>query len=265
MIAMFEVASYHVRRRLRGTLALAVGISLVTLLYVGLWPSMEDLDLDQWIEEFPPFFQDMFGIIELNSIEGFLATELYTFIWTVLLGLYFGYLAAGTIAGDLERNRLDLTLSMPLRRRQLVGEQFLSLLVPVVLINAVVGTVVFLGAMAVGESIALDALLFAHAFSIPYFTVCLGIGLVLSALFSRADLAQRGTIGAIFVLWIVDSISETVNESWLGTISPSRYYSPSEILVEGATPIGEAAVLVGMTAVLLLVTVIVFDRRDIAG
>lgn len=260
---MLEIARFEARRRLRGTLALSVAIALVALLYVALWPSMEDLDLDEVFQEMPPFFQDMFGIVELGTIEGFLASELYQFIWMILLGLYFAYAGASVVAGDVERERLDLRLSLPVTRSRLLLEEFLALLVPVAVLNVIVGVVVGLGSFAVGESIDPASLALAHLFSVPYLTVCIGIGLVLSVVFSRADVAQRLALGVVFVLWIVESVSRTVDEEWLGTASPSRYYDPTGILVLETVDWVGVAVLVAMTALLVGAAVVIFRRRDL--
>lgn len=262
---MLETTRFQIRRRFTGTVGLTVGIALLVGLYLALWPSMEGLELDELFEDLPPFFQDMFGIIELGTIEGFLAAELYMFIWSLLLGLYFGYAAAGTIAGDLERNRLDVTLSMPVTRTRLLLEEFLALVFTVVFINLVLVLVIVAGVVALDEWIDLTYLGIVHLYSIPYFFACIGIGLVLSVLFDRADLAQRLALGIIFALWIVESLSRTVDQEWLGTIAPSRYYDPSEILVLETVEWLDFAVLVGMTAVLLVAAILIFRRKDLSA
>lgn len=262
---MLEIVRFQVRRRRNGMIALAIGIALLVLMYIALWPSMEGLELDELFEDLPPFFQDMFGIIELGTIEGFLAAELYMFIWSLLLGLYFGYAGAGIIAGDFERNRLDISLSLPVTRTRHLLEEFLAMFVVIVFINIVIGVVVFGGIVALGEWVDLTYLSLVHLLSIPYFTACLGIGLVLSVTFNRADIAQRLALGIVFALWIIESVSRTVDQEWLGTLSPSRYYNPSEILVLQHAEWMDALVLIVMSVVLLTAAVVIFKRKDLAA
>lgn len=262
---MLEITRFQTRRRLKGTIALSIAIGLLVLFYVAMWPPLADMDLDQLFEGFPEVFLDMFGIVELGTIEGFLAAELYQFIWTLLLGIYFAYAAASAIAGPFDRNVLDISLSLPVTRTRYLLEEFLALLVPVLVLNAVIGAAVMAGVVAVGEWIDPTFLALVHLFSIPYFVVCIGVGLVLSVWFDRADIAQRLAIGVIFVLWIVESVSRTVDREWIGTLSPSRYYAPSEILVLETVEALDAIVLLAMGTVLVAVAVVIFKRKDLAA
>ncbi len=262
---MLEIVRFQTKRRIRGMLGLTVAIGILVLFYIAMWPSMADMDLDQLFEGFPDLFLDMFGIIELGTIEGFLAAELYQFIWTVLLGLYFGYAAAGVIAGEFERNALDISLSLPVTRTRHLLEEFVASVVPIVVLNILVGALIVVALVLMGEWIELTDLVLVHALSIPYFMVCVGIGFVLSVLANRADMAQRLAIGIIFALWAIDSVSQTVDQAWLGLLSPSRYYQPSEILVLSTVEWLDGIILLAMTAVLLLVAVVIFKRKDLAA
>lgn len=262
---MLEIARFQSKRRLKGTLGLTAAIGALVLFYIAMWPAMADMDLDQLFEGFPDIFLDMFGIIELGTIEGFLAAELYQFIWTLLLGLYFGYAAAGVIASEFERNALDISLSLPVTRTRLLLEEFIALFVTVVVLNILVAVAIVAALVVLNEWITLADLALVHVMSIPYFTACIGIGLILSVTFSRADIAQRLAIGIVFALWAIDSVSRTVDMEWLGWLSPSRYYQPSEILVLSSVDWVDGFVLVVMTAILLLGAVFIFKRRDLAA
>lgn len=263
---MFETFRYGVERRLRGSLVLTVGISLLGAFYVSMWPSFADVDIDQFIEAWPPALREMFGVETLASIEGFLATELYHFVWVLLLGLYVAYTAAGLIAGDVETDRMDLLLSLPITRRRLLLERFGTLLVPILLLNTVVPVVLYGAILAVGESIDLTGLLAVHALSVPYLLCCGSLGLLLSVLLPRADVANRVALGGIFALFLIDSITAiTTDYEWVGLVSPSRYYDPSDILVQGTYDLAGAGLLLAATAVVVGVAIYRFERADIGG
>ena len=83
--------------------------------------------------------------------------------------------------------------------------------------------------------------------------------------FKRADIAQRLALGIVFALWIIESVSRTVDQEWLGTLSPSRYYNPSEILVLQHAEWMDALVLIVMSVVLLTAAVVIFKRKDLAA
>ncbi|MEA5386134.1 ABC transporter permease subunit [Haloarculaceae archaeon H-GB11] len=233
---MFEIVRYEGRRRARGTLALTVFVGVFALLIVGLFPSIEAAapGLEAYVESLPEAFRQGFGIEAIATIEGFLSTEFYQFVWLLLLGLYMAYAGGGAIAGDVETGRLDLVLATPVSRSRLIVETYLSLVVPIVTLNAVTPLVVFGSTVAIDESISFVDVLAVHLLSIPYLLVCASIGLVLSVLVQRADAAQRGGIAVVFLLFVVDSVTADTDFEWLGALSPTRYYDPTEILVDSS-------------------------------
>ena len=261
---MFEIARYESERRLPAAAAIAVGLSLFAALFLALAPSvLSTVDLDAYAEALPPAMRAAFGVEALGTLEGFLATELYQFGWVLLLGLYFAYAAGGTVAGDVERGRMDLLLSTPVSRARVVGEKFLSLLVPVVLINAVVAAVVYVGASAVADPLALSDVIAVHALSVPYLLCCVGVGLLLSVAVDRESLAQRGALGAVFGLFMLDTVTVNTDYAWLGALSPTRYYDPTAILVDGTHDLTGAAVLLVAAAALAAASALWFRRRDV--
>lgn len=263
---MLEIVGYEAEKRLKGTFALAVGLAVLALFFIAFFPSFADVDMDAYVEAFPPAFREAFGIEAIGTIEGFLAVEIYQFLWVLLLGLYVAYVGAGTIASDVERDRMDLLLSLPVSRTRVVGEKFLALAVPIVVLNVVVPVAVYGGVLAVGESVDAVDLAMVHALSVPYLLACAAIGLLLSTAFDRADIAQRVAIAAVFVLFLIDSISASAEDyEWIGRVSPTYYYDPTAILVEGSHDLVDGAVLLVAAVALVAIAVVRFRRADIGG
>jgi len=260
-----EITRYEARRRVRGTLALTLGVGLFGLLMIAIYPSIEasGVDFEAYAESLPPAVQAGFGIDAIATVEGFLAVELYQFLWLLLLGLYVAYTAGGTIAGDVESGRAELLLAAPVSRARYLVEKFLSLLVPVAVLNLVVPLFVYGGVLAVGESLSAADLLAVHLLSVPYLLACAGFGLFLSTLVPRADVAQRVAIATVFGLFLVDSVTVDTDYEWLGTLSPTRYYDPTEVLVESTYDVTGAVVLLLAGAVLVLASVAAFRRTDL--
>ncbi|WP_227355558.1 ABC transporter permease subunit [Haladaptatus salinisoli] len=267
---MLEIVRYEASRRYKSAVVLSVLLALLSVLMVALFPSIESsgADIDAYWESLPPAMKAAFGAsgggFSLTTIEGFLAVEIYQFFWLLLLGIYVAYVAGSLIAGDVERDRLDVLLAAPVSRSTVLVEKFVSLLPTILVLNVVVGAVVYGSIVAVGESASMVDVAMVHLLSIPYLLACGAIGLLLSVLFDRADIAQRGGLGAVFALFLLDSVSESAGVDWLGAISPTRYYDPTAILVSGEYDWAGAAVLLGATVALVLVSRAVFRRKDIA-
>jgi ABC-2 type transport system permease protein len=262
---MLEFAQYEGRHRVRGSLIMSGGIAALTALYVWMFPSVEasGVDLDAYVEAFPSALVEAFGIRSLGTIEGFLAAELYAFVWVLLLGLYLAYSAATTVAGEVEDGRMDMRLSLPVSRRRIVGEKFLSLLVPIVVVNVLTPIVVYLGVVLVGKSIAPADLVTVHALSIPYLLSCAALGLALSVAVDREGRAQRAALGLIFGLFMIESVVGGTGLEPVGGLSPTRYYEPSAILVDGHYDLAGAAILLGATVAIVLASQWWFGRKSL--
>ncbi|OYR71592.1 ABC transporter permease subunit [Halorubrum ezzemoulense] len=261
------IARYDAAGRARGTVVLTGLLSSFLLVFLAFFPSLAtaDVDLDAYVEAFPPAVREAFGIIAISSIEGFLAVEFYQFAWLLLVGLYLVYLAGGTIAGDIASGRMDLTLSAPVARRDVVIGRFLGLVPLVVLLNVVLPVVAYVGVVAVGETIAVERLAAVHALAVPYHVACVAAGIAVSTLLSRPGVAQRVALGGLFALFMFDSLVASTDYAAAGNVSPTAHYDPSAVLVLGEYDLTGAAVLLAATAVLLAIAIVRFRRADLSG
>lgn len=259
------VARYGARRRLRGAAVVAGGLSVLTVLMVSLYPGVAaNVDLDAYAESLPPAFQAAFGIEALGTLEGFLAAELYAFGWVLLLGVYFAYAGAAVVARDVETGRMDLLLSLPVRRRRLLAEATLPLFVPLIAVNVVVPVVVLAAVAWIGESVAVTDLVVVHLASVPYLLATAAVGVAASVVADRVAVAQRAAAGAVFGLYLVESVVADTDLAALGAVSPTRYYDPTAILVGGEyDPVG-AVVLLTAAVVVWAASSVYFTRRDVA-
>ncbi|AGN01027.1 hypothetical protein L593_05390 [Salinarchaeum sp. Harcht-Bsk1] len=257
-----EIARFDAGRRLKGSFALSVGIAFFALLFTSFFPSVEQIDVEEYTEAMPELFRELFNIQAMTSVEGFLAVEVYQFIWVLLLPLYVAYLGAGIVAGDADRDRLDVLLSLPVSRSRLLAGKSAALAPVIVLPNVIVPPVVYVGVLALGESIDPMALVAVHALSVPFFLACGAIGVLASVIVLDGDLARRVALAAIFALYLLESLSVVAEQDWIGAISPMRYYDPTEIMVDGAYDLVGVAALLAIAGVALGIATVRFQRVD---
>ncbi|ELZ31405.1 hypothetical protein C474_08887 [Halogeometricum pallidum JCM 14848] len=261
---MREIVRYETERRLLSAVALSVGLSLYAGLFFAIGPSMiQEIDFEQYAEAFPPALQSAFGVEAMGSLEGLFAAELYQFGWVLLLGVYFAYSAGALVAEDVENGRLDLLLSTPVSRVSVLLGKFASLLAPLLLVNAVVAAVVCFGGVLIDDPLPFVDVVMTHVLSIPYLLVCAGLGVVFSVFVNSGSVAQRGAPGVVFGLFMVESFVAGTDYEWLGTISPTHYYDPMAILVDGTYDLAGAVILLEAAALLVVLSVFQFQRRDL--
>ncbi|MEF8772762.1 ABC transporter permease [Halodesulfurarchaeum sp.] len=262
---MMEIMKYEARQRVKGTVTLLVIVSFYLFLLVWMFPSIEASGeaFTEYAQSMPESLQAAFAVESITTIGGFLAAEIYQFIWILMLGLYFTYLGGGLIADDIESGRIDLLLATPVSRVQIVVEKYLSLMVPILAINILMPVVVLVAVHSIGESLPVSDVIVLHVLSVPYLLVAAAIGLLLSVFFDRSTIPQRVGLGVLFGLFTLETVTVNTDIEWLGALSPTRYYDPAAIIVDGEYDIAGALVLLATTLLLVIASAEWFRRRDV--
>ena len=250
-------------KRVRSSVVLVSVFALLAAMYFSMFPSLQ-AEMEVLEDAFPAFFFELFGIEALHTIEGFIAAEIYSFFWVVLVGIYFAYIGAGMIAKDVSERKMDLTLSNPVSRESVLLQKVAAFWLPIVVLNGGVGAIVFIGGALIGEPFNPVAVTMVHLLSIPYLLVCGAIGLVISVTIDRVRTARAVALTVVFALWLVDSVSRLdENYEWIGAVGPSRYYDQTAILVREEYAFVDAGILLIAFLVLLGIALVIFTRRDI--
>lgn len=263
---MFELARYEGRHRARGAAVASGALAAFAVLYIVVYPTFAESlgdDIDELLEAYPELLSKAFGIRTLASMEGYLASELYTFGWTLVVGIYFAYAGASLVAGDVERGRMDMLLSLPVTRARVVVEKFAGLLVPLAALTVVVPAVVVGGTAAVGYPVDVVDVLALHVLSVPYLLTCGAVGLVASVVFDRAGLAQRAAAGLLVALFFGEAVVLGTDLAPLGRLSPTWYIDPNAVLLDSEYSVVDGLVLCGATLALVGLAVWLFRRKDI--
>lgn len=262
-MAMTAILRVESTRRLKSSGAILAVLVLFSALYISIFPNFKE-DAEELADAFPDFFFDLFAIEALHTIEGFIAAEMYSFFWTVVVGIYFAYIGSNMIAVDIKQRRMDLTLSNPVSRESVLIQKVISLWAPLVILNIGLYLALLIGSHLIDEPINPISLAMVHLLSIPYLLVCAGIGLVFSVALSHPRSSKAAAIGSVLGLWIVDSVSRlSPDYEWIGGIGPSRYYEHSAILVREEYSLVDAGILTIVFIVLVAVAIVLFNRRDI--
>jgi ABC-2 type transport system permease protein len=115
----------------------------------------------------------------------------------------------------------------------------------------------------VGESIAATDLVAVHLLSFPYLFACAALGILLSAVASKADVGQRAGLGVVFAMFLVESVTARTDYEWVGALTSPRYYDSAPILTAGEYDLVGAGVLLGATVVALALASWWFGWRDV--
>ena len=265
---MLEITSFETRRRVRGAVYLSVGLLAYVGLVVGIYPSISQsaTDIQSYIESLPPEVSRAFvgDASWYTTIEGFLSAEMYQFVVLLLLGIYFAYAAASTIAAEVDDGSMDLLLTQPVSRTRIVVGKYLSLVPSMVALNLVLLVGTYVGVGLVGEEIDLLDLATVHALTIPYLLACAALGLLASVHFDSPRRAQTVGAGGVFGMFLVDAVTFDTDYEWIGDLAFARYLDTAKILVEHEIDWGGVAYLLVAALVLVIVSAEYFERKDVS-
>src|SRR5699024_9734585 len=118
-------------------------------------------------------------------------------------------------------------------RTRLVGEEFLSMLVPILAVNAITPIVLYVGSVLIDEPLDVTNLVMLHALAVPYLLCCAAVGFALSVFLANKSLAQNASIGVLVVAFLVETVFIGTDLEFFGVIAPMNYFDPTEILVYG--------------------------------
>jgi ABC-2 type transport system permease protein len=249
------------------TFWVALGMGAMTGYFAVLFPTYSKIvDLDSILKNMGPAAKLMGASIgDASTLVGFLHIELFSMILPALMVTYAAGMASGFTAGEESRGTIDVLLSYPVARWRLVLEKSVAVLLGCV-VSAVVVWVFAIGGAAASASVLPADRLAAALVMLVLLGLAFGaIALAISAATGNRAAAIGVAVGLMVVMYLVDALSSIVDG--LGVIRPLslfRYYMGNDPLRNGIS-LSDAGVLAAVTVVFVALSVVVFERRDLAA
>lgn len=263
-ILRLRIMVQTVKDYLKPTLILTLLFSGMAALYAGMFPVFEEMMIDMQESGALDPFAFLPGYEDMASYVGFLNIEMYQIFWALILGLIIGFLAASTIAKETESKTIDILMSNPVSRKQIILEKFLGLLPMVIMINFVSMITIMIVTIGIGEELDFYYLFLTHLISLPYFFAIVAIGLFISTLFDEKMKASIVMMAIIVAMFIFDSIAQMMPDyESLGIISLKYYFKPYDALKFGEIDLVGNGVLILVTICAIIAAMLYFEWKDI--
>ncbi|HEY3422954.1 MAG TPA: ABC transporter permease subunit [Methanocellaceae archaeon] len=201
--------------------------------------------------------------LDLNSFEGYMAFKGLSMMG-LIVSIYLAFLASSSIAGEIEHNTMDMLLSLPAKRTEVIISRSLALIPVIVLIGIAQILAIYLSAIFIHHSV--DMIWFVYVvLSISMLELAAGsLAILLSAFLSNGKTAVLASILIYFIMYMVETIGSMVSSiSPLRTISLFHYQEISGILAYHTVTWNYMAVLLVVAVVLMALATFVFQQRDI--
>lgn len=224
--------------------------------YVGMISSVETKTL----------YEEMFGL-DTSGVEG-LVILLWDLFWGLLMILFIGYLAASTVTRDFEERKMDVLLSTPMTRRDYLAGKFTFLILYLALMLIISGLALVISMEAIGE--------LREGMATPLFmasVLAFPVGLLVIAVASLAGVylqESRTAVGITFLfvlmmfgISLVGSMAEGLE--YLNAYTALTYWDVEAILIDKVYSVGNFIGMTALAVVILIASILVFERRDIPG
>lgn len=266
--ARAEIARQMLRGGRRALIAWAAAFAALVALYAVIWPSIRGNS--RWQELFntlPQTYRAIFtagGQPDLSTPAGYLGIELMGFLGPALMAVYAISAGAAAIAGEEGRGRLEVTLSAPVARGQVLAERAAALLIDLTAVAAATGLALWVFSLAFSMHLSVATIASAAA-ALGIFGFFTGsVALAAGAATGSAVLA-RGLAALIAVgSYLLNALAQVTS-----TLEPARPLSPfyllfgNEPLQHGLRAVGALGVL-AVSLALVVAGGILFARRDLA-
>ncbi|HEC81022.1 MAG TPA: hypothetical protein ENI42_01160 [Thermoplasmatales archaeon] len=236
----------------------------VACMYTSFYPAFKDY-LEEMAGSMPQETRMIRGFESMTTYPGFLNVELYQVFWILILGILVGFIAASLVSREVEGKTVDLLLSTPVSRKQVVFEKYLGLVPFILLVDFATMLVVYGVTLVINETINLNYLFMTHVVSLPYFMAIAGVGLVVSVAIDEKMKASVIMIALVVAMFIFESISLMIPDyEFLGYVSLVHYYNPANILMEGEVDGVGIVIMLAVVVESLVLAILCFEHRDIA-
>ncbi|KYK24740.1 hypothetical protein AYK25_01550 [Thermoplasmatales archaeon SM1-50] len=246
------------------TIILTFLFMAMAAMYAGMFPSFEKSLIEMMDSEFIESFNFFPHADQMHTYVGFLTLELYNIFWLLLLAIMFGFIASSCIAKEIEGKTIDILMSNPVSRKQIVLEKFMGLIPMIIIINFSMMVVIIGITVALNESLNYVNLLVVHLISIPYFLAVISIGLLFSAIIDDKMKSSIFMIAILIGMFIINSISLMASDyEVLGFFSFLHYFDTFNVLEFGEIDGAGLVVFISVTVICLIGAIVYFEKRDI--
>ena len=205
--------------KLRSTIVFSIAATLVTAMYVGVYPSFES-QMAGYAEAIPEAMRAFIGN-DFASPAGYLQSTLFTILGPVLLVSAAVSWGAAAIAGEEEDHTLPFVLTAPLSRARIAVEKLAGVAALLTAVIAALFVALLVITRASGVEIGVANLFAAslHLHGLAWFAgaVAFGVG----AATGRRPVALAAATGIVVLGFVVSGVSGLVEQ-----IAPLRWASP---------------------------------------
>jgi ABC-2 type transport system permease protein len=246
----------------RSVLIWGVYLGALGAMYIALYPSLSN-GLEQYLNSAPANIMHFLGIQAGGPLtpRSWLALEMFNLVGPLALPFFAILAGSRAVAGAEERGRLDIYLSNPVPRWQVIVGSFMAQAAGLAGILALLWLLIWLAALAAGVTLGAGAILAGVANLWPFSLFFGGLALMLSSVVRRSQASTSAAAVILLLMYVVNALGNISS-----AMKPFRrfslfyhYGSAIEHGVAWTSFLVTLAIALGFMAL----AIVAFNRRDI--
>lgn len=262
-----QLFKQHLRSEFGALLGWAAGLVPLTALITSAFHMMSGDAAAQWqdmIARLPPqMIQFIGGTLTLATVPGMM-TALMSGTIPLPVAIWATLTVMGVVTSEWDRGTLEFLLALPVQRWRLLAERWLSFLLQLALLHALIWAAVLVGLRLTGEWFDPGRLAAALLLAALAQAAMAGMVLVLSLFFKDQTrgvlVAIVFTLAMFFLPVFVEAASPV---AFLRKLTPFNYGQPGPLLQGGTFPWADVVLLVAWAVAGFALAVFTFARREV--
>jgi len=250
--------------RRRGLLWWSVGIGLLTLAVLSVWPSVRD-EYQKLVQNYPKALLAFFGIEKggLGSSAGYLQAELFGLMLPLTLIAYTIAGCSAATAGERDAGTLEFLLSQAVSRRRVLLEKCLGLCTSLAVITTSFAVVLVICSRVFSLDVTAPHLLAATASAYVLAVLFGAVALMAGTITGHRAIAAGIASAAAIAAYLLSSLAAIVaGLKHFRPLSPFWWYSGHDPLNHGLEPLHMGLLVVTALAFIAAADMF-FERRDL--
>ncbi|MBZ0282306.1 MAG: ABC transporter permease [Anaerolineae bacterium] len=261
------------RRNWRTTLYWGIGLGLYGYIIIIFIPNVDMLQqYAELMASMPPAMLQMFGVEDAATMatpEGFIGSAYFVYV-VFMLAVYAVMAGLSITANEEDQGIMDVVLSLPIKRSQIIIEKSLFYLLAVVAI-ALLGYAGLMLGMATGSgsetALKVDSgIMLAGSINvIPITLLMIAATAFAATIFRRKNTATGVATAFIIISYLVEYLGSTATTSTaaqINNLSFFHYFDSNTVMVSGLNA-GNVILLLIVTVVFAVGSLWFWQRRDV--
>lgn len=257
------------RSRFRTSLFWGIGMAVLAIYIQAAIPNQGALDsYAQLLEMMPEELFYAVGASDVESLttpEGFIGFGVFAYA-SLFLAVYAVTAGLSITANEENNGTLDVLLSLPVKRWQVIAEKFAANVLLTILVALMLFGGIFLGGFLTEYTLDMGRMLEASLNIVPLQLLIMAATALFAALFSGRRIPMA--LAAVFVIssYFLDFLGSVASQSFLAEIkrlSIFNYYDGQAVVMDGLV-IPNILLLLVLSVAAIAGAIVMFQRRDVA-